>query len=255
MKFIYGYVNINSDDIKGGNLVGYLFFVLGIAATIVFLIKRTANVTTDVVAIKSLASMGFILSAVFFFIDNQACPDYLGAFTIGGACFGMLGDIVLDLKYTRLNDGDRCTNLGFWSFLIGHIFYSVAMVSAYGIEFINIICVAIGIVAGIIIAVVTEKVMKLDYGRFKKITIIYTAILCMTLGFAGGYTITESYTLHSVLLNIGFALFVISDAFLAGLYFSKKEKDRTNRTAIVLNHATYYAAQYVIAISLAFYRG
>ena len=235
--------------------MGYLFLILGFAATVIFLVKRTAKVTIDVVAIKSLASMGFILSAIFFFIDNEACPENLGAFTIGGACFGMLGDIVLDLKYTRLNDADRCTSFGFWSFLIGHIFYSIAMVSAYGIELTNIICVGIGIVAGIIIAVATEKVMKLEYGKFKKITILYTSVLCMTLGFAGGYTITESYTLHSVLLNIGFALFVLSDAFLAGLYFSKKEKDRTNRTAIVLNHATYYAAQYIIALSLAFYRG
>ena len=235
--------------------MGYLFFAAGIAATIIFLIKRKANVTTDVVAIKSISSMGFILSALFFYIENEACPDYLGAFTVGGACFGMLGDIVLDLKYSRLNDADRCTKLGFWTFLIGHIFYSIAMVSVYGLELTNIICVVIGIIAGIIIAVVTEKIMKLEYGKFKKITILYTAILCMTLGFAGGYTITESYTIHSVLLNIGFALFVLSDAFLAGLYFSKNEKDRTNRTSIVLNHATYYAAQYIIAISLAFYRG
>jgi len=235
--------------------MGYFFLVLGIIATIIFLTKRTAFVTIDVVAIKSLASMGFILSGIFFFINNEICPDLLGAFTIGGACFGMLGDIVLDLKYTRLNDADRCTNLGFWTFLIGHIFYSIAMVSVYGIELINIICVAIGVVAGVIIAIATEKIMKLEYGKFKKITILYTAVLCMTLGFAGGYTITENYTLHSVLLNIGFALFVLSDAILAGLYFSKKEKDRTNRTSIVLNHLTYYAAQYIIALSLAFYRG
>lgn len=235
--------------------MGYVFLVVGIVATIIFLTKRTTNVTIDVVAIKSIASMGFILSAIFFFMDNEACPDYLGVFTIGGACFGMLGDIVLDLKYSKLNDADRCTNLGFWAFLIGHIFYSIAMVSVYGIELTNIICVAIGIVAGIIIAVLSEKIMKLEYGKFKKITILYTAVLCMTLGFAGGYTITECYTLHSVLLNIGFALFVLSDAFLAGIYFSKKPEDRTNRKAIVLNHATYYAAQYIIALSLAFYRG
>lgn len=235
--------------------MGYLFLCLGIVATIVFLAKRTANVTIDVVAIKSMASMGFILSALFFFIDNEACPDYLGAFTVGGACFGLLGDIVLDLKYSKLKDADRCTNLGFWTFLIGHIFYSVAMVCAYGIELTNVICVAIGIIAGIVIALVSEKLMKFEYGKFKRITILYTAVLCMTLGFAGGYTITESYSLHSVLLNIGFALFVLSDAFLASLYFSKNEKDRTNRTVIILNHATYFAAQYIIALSLAFYRG
>ena len=235
--------------------MGYLFFILGIAATVIFLIKRKARVTIDVVAIKSIASMGFILAGLFFFINNEACPDYLGVFTVGGACFGLLGDIVLDLKYSKLNDADRCTKLGFWTFLIGHIFYSIAMVSVYGIELINILCVAIGIIAGVIIALASEKIMKFEYGKFKKITVLYTAVLCMTLGFVGGYTITESYTLHSVLLNIGFALFVLSDAFLASLYFSKNEKDRTNRTVIILNHATYYAAQYIIAISLAFYRG
>lgn len=236
-------------------MVGYFFLIVGVLATIIFLTKRTAIVTIDVIAVKSIASTGFILSGLFFFINNEACPDYLGAFTVGGACFGLLGDIVLDLKYTKLNDADRCTNLGFWTFLIGHIFYSIAMVSVYGIELTNIICVAIGVIAGIIIAIAAEKVMKLEYGKFKKITILYTSVLCMTLGFAGGYTITECYTLHSVLLNIGFALFVLSDAFLAGLYFSKDEKVRTNRTSIVLNHATYFAAQYIIAISLAFYRG
>lgn len=236
-------------------MVGYLFLVVGILSTVVFLIKRTAKVTTDVVAVKSIASMGFILSGLFFFISNDGCPGFLGAFTVGGACFGMLGDIVLDLKYSDLNDSDRCTKLGFFTFLIGHVFYSIAMVSVYGIELTNVICVLIGIIAGIVIALVSEKIMKLEYGKFKKITILYTSVLCMTLGFAGGYTITESYSVHSVLLNIGFALFVLSDAFLASIYFSKNEKDRTNRTTIVLNHATYFAAQYIIALSLAFYRG
>lgn len=236
-------------------MLGYVFLVLGLVATIIFLTKRTAKVTTDVVAIKSLASMGFILSGVFFFVNNSNCPDWLGAFTIGGACFGMLGDIVLDLKYSDLNDAERCTNLGFVTFLVGHIFYSIAMVSVYGLELVNIICVSIGIVAGVVIALLSEKIMNLDYGKFKIIAVVYTGFLCLALGLAGGYTITESFSLHSVLLNIGFALFVLSDAFLAGIYFSKKEKDRTNRVTIVLNHATYYAAQYIIALSLAFYRG
>ncbi len=236
-------------------MLGYIFLALGIAVTIFFLTRRKCVVSTDVVAIKSLSSMGFILSSIFFFVENDACPDWLGAFTVGGACFGMLGDIVLDLKYSSLNDVDRCTNLGFVSFLIGHIFYSTAMVSVYGIELINAICVIAGIIAGIVITILTEKVMKLQYGKFKKITLLYVSVLCVTLGLSGSYTLTEHYSLHSVLLNVGFLLFVISDAFLANIYFSPKEKDRTNRVTIVLNHATYYAAQYIIALSLAFYRG
>ncbi len=236
-------------------MLGYIFFGFGILATIIFLTKRTALVTINVVAVKSLASMGFILAGVFFFVANDNCSDWLGTFTIGGACFGMLGDIVLDLKYTKLGDADRCTKLGFWSFLIGHVFYSIAMVSAYEFGLINIICVIIGIVSGIVVAILTEKVVKLNYGKFKAVTILYTAVLCMTLGFAGGFALSEKYSMHSLLLNVGFVLFVLSDAFLAKLYFSDNEKDRTSRVSIVLNHATYYAAQYIIALSLAFYRG
>ncbi|MBE6795053.1 MAG: hypothetical protein E7533_00550 [Ruminococcaceae bacterium] len=236
-------------------MLGYVFFVLGILATIIFLTKRTAFATIDVVAVKSLASMGFILAGIFFFVSNDNCTDMLGAFTIGGACFGMLGDIVLDLKYTKLGDADRCTKLGFWAFLIGHVFYSIAMLSAYKFGLINIICVIIGIISGIVVAILTEKVVKLNYGKFKAITILYTAVLCMTLGFAGGFALSEKYSMHSLLLNVGFVLFVLSDAFLAKLYFSNNEKDRTSRVSIILNHATYYAAQYIIALSLAFYRG
>lgn len=236
-------------------MLGYLFFAVGIIAATFFVVKRKAEVTTDIVYAKALASIGFVLSAVFFYADSKDCTDYLGAFTVAGSIFGLLGDIFLDLKYSGLNDSKRCTNYGFYSFLAGHLLYCIAMISAYGMGLVNYICVFAGIVLGIGSTFVGEKIMKLRYGVHKKETVLYSVFLASALGLACSYTLTEHYTLHSILLNMGFLLFVISDAFLAVIYFSDDEKERTKRTSIVLNHITYYAAQYIIALSLVFYRG
>ena len=51
----------------------------------------------------------------------------------------------------------------------------------------------------------------------------------------------------------GMILFLASDGVLGKIYFSNKEKDRTSRFYIVLNHALYYAAQFLIAMSISFY--
>lgn len=236
-------------------MLGYLFFAVGIITAAFFVIKRDSKVTTNIVYAKSLASIGFVLSAVFFYAESKDCTGYLGAFTVAGAIFGLLGDIFLDLKYSGLNDSKRCTNYGFYSFLAGHLFYCIAMISAYGMGLVNYICVFAGVSLGIISVFFGEKIMKLNYGTHKKETLLYSVFLASALGLACSYTLTEHYTLHSILLNIGFLLFVISDAFLAVIYFSNDENVRTKRSLIVLNHITYYAAQYIIALSLIFYRG
>jgi hypothetical protein len=49
--------------------------------------------------------------------------------------------------------------------------------------------------------------------------------------------------------------FLVSDFLLSGTYFGLTEKDRKNQVAITLNHTIYYIAQYLIMLSLAFYKG
>lgn len=236
-------------------MVGFLFFGMGIAVSFLFVVKRTSVVTERVVCLKALAGVGFVVSGVFFYAENTFADAYLGAFTVVGGVFGLLGDIALDLKYLFPDISERCTRCGFYSFLTGHVFYCTSMVCTYGMKPVNWVCAALGAGFGFISVFLTEKIMKLKYGNMKKISILYSVVLCTALGLAGGYTITEHYTLHSILLNLGFLMFVISDGFLANIYFSVDEKERCKRSSIVLNHTTYYAAQYIIALSLAFFRG
>lgn len=232
----------------------YLFLILGIVAVIVFCIKRKAEVPLNTVVIKGLASLLFILTGLFAFIGNNICPSYTGAFIVAGACLGMLGDIVLDLKYTYPQDADKYLRLGFISFLIGHLFYFSSMVVAYGVEIKNIIFALCGGIFMFFFVMLSEKLMKIKYGRFKIITAIYIGIVGLTVGLAVSNAIFKP-NIHTYMFSAAMILFLVSDGLLAGLYFGIDEKDRKNQVAITFNHLFYYMAQYLIAASLIFYRG
>ncbi len=232
----------------------YIFLVLGIVAVIIFLFNRKAVVPLNTVIIKGTASILFIFTALFGFIGNPVCPDYLGAFTVAGACMGTIGDIALDLKYTYSKDSNNFLRVGFISFLIGHLFYFASLIFTYGVEVENLIHALCGGVFMFIFVMVSEKFMKIKFGKFKAITAIYIGIVGLTVGLGFGYAISESNT-HTIMFAVAMILFLISDGLLAGLYFGINEKDRKNQVAITFNHLFYYIAQYLIAASLIFYRG
>lgn len=227
----------------------YFFLSFGIISAIVFNILRKPQVTLNMVIIKGITSLFFIFTALFAFVGNPDCPDYLGALTVTGACFGLIGDIVLDLKYLYKADEDKYLNTGFISFLIGHLFYAAGLIYTYGYNIYVFGFTALCVVCGVIFALGAEKVLKLHYGKFKLVTVLYTAVLNSTFGMAFAYAVAKPCA-HSIVFVIGLFLFLLSDLILSRTYFSQNEKDRSNRFAVVLNHSTYYAAQFLIAFSL-----
>lgn len=246
--------------------------VAGVAATVSFLFKRKAEVTVDVVLRKALASILFIITAVcalipsfapilkleqFDLLSSKAVPFALktasaGAlFVIVGLCFGMLGDIWLDLKYAHKEGEKRYLNAGFLSFLIGHLFYSLFMFIYYKPKF-GWLAFLGGAVVVACFTAFTEDILKVKYGESKKITVTYMAVLGGTLLLAGDCMIESGFTYMSIIFFAGMVFFIASDALLAGIYFGNDEKTRTSRLGIVLNHSLYYTAQYLIAVSLFF---
>lgn len=232
----------------------YLFLSVGVAVTVLFLVFRKATVNLNVALLKSVASLLFVFTALFTFISNASCPPYMGAFTVAGACLGMLGDIYLDLKYVHSNESQKYLFAGFATFAVGHLFYSFSLIAAYGLEFKNIVFALVGAVVLGAIVPLSAKLLPIDYGKFFKVTTAYISVIGFTVGLSLSYAVTDT-CLHTIIFSVAMIFFLISDAFLSGLYFGKEEKDRTNRLAIILNHLCYYAAQYIIAISLVFYRG
>ena len=229
----------------------YAFLGLGIVLLVAFVSKRTARVTLQVAFLKAVVSVCFILTALFAMAENPDCPKIVGALVAAGGVWGLLGDIALDLKYVFTKYEKEYLKAGFSSFGVGHIFYISALYINFGFNLKAFIgAIAAGLVC-VAIVFVAKPLMKLDYRGYKKITAIYMFILGYVYGLSSGYAIFD-YSLPALIFSVGFILFLASDIFLSGLYFGTTEKKQTSRPAIILNHLLYYAAQFVIAVSLLF---
>lgn len=232
----------------------YAVLALGLCAVIVFNIKRRPSVPIETVVIKGIASFFFIFTGLIAMTENTALPKYMGAFTIAGACLGLIGDIVLDLKFVYPDDGDKYLKIGFLSFLFGHAFYSASLITAYGLNKINVIFALGGFVLLFIGVLIAEKILPVDMGKYRWITAVYIGIIGVTLGLSISYSMAE-HAVNTRMFVVAMIAFLISDFLLSGTYFGLNEKDRKNQLAITLNHSIYYIAQYLIMLSLAFYKG
>ncbi len=233
----------------------FVFLGIGVVLCIAFLTKRTAKVTLNVAFLKAVTSMCFILTGQFAYVSNDNCPRIVGALVAVAAVWGLLGDIALDLKYVFKKYEESYLKAGFSSFLVGHVFYCFAMYFIYGFSAKAFIIAAVICALLTIFILFSERLLKLEFGKFKPITIIYMIVLNFTVGLSVGYVNSTDFSLSAIIMAIGFILFILSDAVLSGIYFSLDEKKKSKRSDIVLNHALYYTAQFTIAVSLYFIKG
>lgn len=228
--------------------------LLGLASLITFLAKCNKKRSVEGVFIKNITSIFFILTAVFAIMATGG--GIYGALTLTGLVFGMLGDIYLDQKWVYPNDMKKYLYAGFISFGIGHLFYIAGMIFHLSqLVYFNMYYCFIPIALGAVVAVgnlLLEKPMKQDFGEFKPIVTIYSFILSAMVGFAvlgAVLTAVHSSKFFDMFITyaIGSVLFLVSDLILSPMYFAKGKNTPLN---FVLNHATYYAGQYLIALTV-----
>ncbi len=225
----------------------YISLVLGIISLIMFLVFRKPKVTLKALFSKSVTSILFIITAVTAFYANENCPDSLALLFIIAGVFGLMGDVWLDAKYLTKEYEAGFLKAGFSFFLVGHIFYSTAMLLNFDITVFHLICGGIGVFIGLIACPFTEKFMKANFGKSKLISIVYTAILGLTAGIAGAVMISGGFKFDAILRFAAMVLFFLSDAVLAKIYFCENQATKFN---ITLNHLFYYAAQFLLSASL-----
>ena len=226
----------------------YACLVLWMVSLVMFLIQRKPLVSLRVLFFKTVASSFVFFTALTAYYENRiSCDLELALLFFAGCVSGLLGDIWLDAKYIFPSEKNGLLKAGFISFLIGHIFYSFAMFITYGVSKLTIICGIIGVLFGPLSCWVTEKTMKVNFGKSKLISMVYTSVLTFTTGVAVAIAIENSFQLFSVLRVVGMILFVASDGVLAQIYFSDNKNTRAN---VVINHALYYVAQILMASSL-----
>ena len=215
-----------------------------------FLAMRVKKATPKAAAAKAMTSVCFILAWLVLARQNM---NSFAMFVGGGLLFGLLGDIWLDLKFCYPQDDDLFTKLGFSSFAVGHFFYIAAIVSGAsdGFKLNALLCaLGVGVVVGLVVFL-GEKVMKLHYGDYKMISTLYGALLFFMTAFAIFTAVFSGVkaNMHLLVMGIGGVLFAVSDLILSGTYFGE---GKNRPVDIVTNHVTYYLAQFVIALSLAF---
>lgn len=233
----------------------YFSIVLGIIALVVFLKMRVSASTAKAAMAKSFVSALFMSTAVSALLYSDALASPIGRFSyyiIIGLLFGLFGDIWLDLKFVYKPDEDVHTFAGFLAFAAGHILFIIGIIR-YFADTAKLLYVILPLVIGIALGCATvlgAKLMKLEYGKFKVISMVYASILISMTLLSGSLALMNSFKVMTLnFMFVGGIFFLISDLILSGTYFGE---GKNRPVDIITNHVTYYIAQFVIASSLLF---
>lgn len=241
------------------NALEIILLVLCVALATLFIIVRVKWGGLKGLITKTVASFGFVTSAILGLVMSDATELSkwaVGLIAVGLLC-GMVGDIILDLKVVYPNNDNYYLNTGMGSFFLGHIFYIIAFsllidgnISDYNSTVQMFGCtvpllITIGVSAVLTLAItLSSKMMGLKFGKFLWQTVGYTFILSCSMV----YTLVLSIMGGGLWLAfVGMFLFFLSDVVLSFQYFGGKLEDKK---LIAVNHALYYTAQIVLVAVL-----
>ena len=241
------------------NALEIILLVLCVALATLFIIVRVKWGGLKGLITKTVASFGFVTSAILGLVMSDATEFSkwaVGLIAVGLLC-GMVGDIILDLKVVYPNNDNYYLNTGMGSFFLGHIFYIIAFsllidgnisdynstVQMFGCTVPLLITIGVSVVLTLAITL-SSKMMGLKFGKFLWQTVGYTFILSCSMV----YTLVLSIMGGGLWLAfVGMVLFFLSDVVLSFQYFGGKLEDKK---LIAVNHALYYAAQIVLVAVL-----
>ena len=227
--------------------VQIIMCVLAVLTAGLFILIRVTKGGTWGIVLKTLASFCFVLYGMLSY--TQITWFSKGSiFIIVGLLCGLIGDIILDLKYVYRESNDIYLNTGMLAFGVGHIFYFVGtvLISESVVKLWLPIVVALSIAAVLtpVIYFVSKRLMGLDYGKFAWQSMIY----CFVLTFMSAFTIyLACLQLEFLILAAGVTMILLSDLVLSTQYFGGKVDDKF---CTIVNHAVYYAGQILIATFL-----
>jgi len=235
-------------------MLTYILLALGAISLTFFLLFRTKEGGLVPAMIKTLTSLLFVATALSAAVNNYIVTGTLGverltfmALVILGLVTGLIGDLTLDLKITyqvsNLHHSDIYTFIGMGAFGVGHILYVIAVALYFGFSAWTILIAA---AATALIFTVSIFLLKMKFGKFLIPAIAYSFLLILFLASTVAAGLITAFTVSTILLVTGAALFLASDLVLSMTYFDGND----SRVMIVVNHVLYYGAQFAIALSL-----
>lgn len=233
-----------------------MMYILGSIAIVLaaaFIIVRVTKGGVWGVYTKTIASIAFVLLGLLGAYKSGL--TLVAVFMLLGLIFGLLGDIVLDLKVVYKQDEEKHLNAGMLCFGVGHIMYFVALtlylvnnIFVGGKRTMALMLIALGVALFItsMIMMFAEPLLKLNFGKFR----IQTALYTFALTFMTAYAVAAGVIISKLIIfAVGLFLIFASDLILSNQYFGGKQD---NKLFIILNHAIYYLGQISIAIMIYF---
>ena len=196
---------------------------------------------TEALVFKGAASLCFVILGLVNLLTNTTTLPNILIFI--GLCFGIVGDEVIALcqnfpKY------DSLAFIGGGSFfLVGHVFYILAL---FNLRAPNVLSMIISFVIIAALCLLYNHKRQFLAGNMKISLSLYLSALVLVASLAIGVFV-ERVTLGSALFAIGGVLFTISDNLLFAYKFGKEPRFLQN----IALHATYYLAQILFAFSIA----
>lgn len=187
--------------------------------------------------LKTLASLAFV------------CLGLLGAARAGrayawltwiGLILGAAGDVLLQFMDCRTKDREPFFRAGLGAFLIGHVFYIVAFALLGRVTGWAVLLAAVLFAALFLL----QFPARMDLKGQKVPVYAYAAVISVMTAFA---VLSFGAGARGALVGLGGILFLVSDAILALIFFSPLRE----KALPTWNLITYYAAQILLALSIA----
>lgn len=198
------------------------------------------------------------------FLINALAAGLVGDFTryaafmFVGLCFSWLGDYLLHVR-----PGSGFFVAGLSSFLVGHVFYTIAYCKAFKVLFPytplvtapELIIYIILVVAAILSAIF---IVKIELGKLLIPCILYTATIAamvvkafsLAIMIMRSGSLIKAPILTGILLMLGAFLFMLSDYTLSVLTFKKDVKKHGALRQV--NIWTYFYAQMFLGATIFF---
>jgi len=183
----------------------------------------------------------FMFVCIGFISYLRVTNDSFGLKIVIGLIFGMIGDILLNLRFVLKENGQKAFLAGILAFLIGHILYLMALIPLASAVIIDVV---VGAVLAAVLLAYIFKTMDVKLA-FKIFGVFYLgAVIIMTV-MAIHIAVTTG-NIHDIVYAIGAVLFMTSDIVLIFNTFS----GTTKFSLRITNLSLYYIGQLLIAGSL-----
>ena len=159
-----------------------------------------------------------------------------------GLTFGMIGDILLALRYNFRNNTNKVFMMaGSFMFFIGHIMYIAAEIpESWNLK----ISISIGVGVAAVILYIIYKNVELDK-LYKAFGVFYIGVVSIMTAIAVGNVIHDGSAFR-IWFAVGAVLFTVSDVIMV---LNGRIHDAFLR---VMNLSLYYVGQLLIALSMFF---